>query len=49
MSLDPSRRKKATVELEPDGPGGRPEVHIDEMRPNKRRGIVGFFRKIFEK
>ena len=48
MSLDPSRRRKDAVDLEPVGPGQRKEVHIDELKP-KRRGAIGFFRKIFAK
>jgi hypothetical protein len=48
MSLDPSRRRKAAVEIEPSSPGSRPEVHVDELKPRKR-GMIGFLRKIFDK
>jgi hypothetical protein len=48
MSLDPSRRRKAAVDLEPSSPGSRPEVHVDELKPRKR-GMIGFLRKIFDK
>lgn len=48
MSLDPSRRKKPAVEIETSSPGARAQVHIDDLKPPKR-GVVGFFRKIFAK
>jgi hypothetical protein len=48
MSLDPSRRRKQAVDLEPSSPGSRPEVHVDELKPRKR-GMIGFLRKIFDK
>ena len=48
MSLDPSRRRKMAVDLEPSSPGTRSQVQVDSLKP-KKRGMVDFFRKIFAK
>ncbi len=48
MSLDPSRRRKHAVDIEASSPGTKAAPEIDDLKPPKR-GVVGFFRKIFAK
>ncbi len=48
MSLDPTRRKKPAVEMEPLAPGETNEVKIDDLKP-KKSSLFGFVKAIFEK
>ncbi len=48
MSLDPERRKKPTLDIEPDAPGSNKEVKIDDLKPRKS-SLFGFVKAIFEK
>lgn len=46
MSLDPTRRRKATVELEPLEPGVNAETY---EKPAEAKGFFGLVRKLFSK
>ena len=48
MSLDPERRKKAAVDLEPSNPGQRKEIKVDDLKP-KKTSLLGFVKSIFER
>jgi hypothetical protein len=48
MSLDPTRRARAAVELEPSNPGEKKAVHVDDLKP-KAGGFVGLLKRIFDK
>jgi hypothetical protein len=48
MSLDPERRKKPAVDLEPTNPGGQKGLKVDEMKP-KKPTLLGFWKSIFAK
>ncbi len=48
MSLDPERRKKAAVDLEPSNPGQRKEIKVDDLKP-KKSSLLGFVKSIFER
>lgn len=48
MSLDPTRRARVAVELEPSNPGERKAVHVDDLK-SKGGGLVGFIKRIFDK
>ena len=47
MSLDPERRKKARVDLDPGHPGESREVKVDDLKP-KNKGVLGLMKKIFD-
>ena len=48
MSLDPERRRKPTLDIEPSAPGATREVKIDDLKP-KKSSLFGFVKAIFEK
>ena len=49
MSLDPERRKKAAVDLEPSNPGQRKESSkVDDLKP-KKSTLLGYVKAIFQK
>ena len=48
MSLDPERRKKPALDLEPSSPGASKEVKIDDLKP-KKSSLFGFVKAIFDK
>lgn len=48
MSLDPIRREKEAVDMEPIEPGVKKEVKVDDMKP-KGGALLGFIRKIFDR
>ena len=48
MSLNPERRQKPTLDIEPSPPGASKEVKIDDLKPRKS-SLFGFVKAIFEK
>ena len=48
MSLDPERRRRPTLDIEPSAPGASKEVKIDDLKP-KKSSLFGFVKAIFEK
>ncbi len=48
MSLDPERRRKPTLDIEPSAPGASNEVKIDDLKP-KKSSLFGFVKAIFER
>lgn len=48
MSLEPTRRKKEEVDLEPIEPGVKKDVKVDDLKP-KGGALLGFIRKIFDR
>jgi hypothetical protein len=48
MSLDPERRRKPKLDIEPSAPGASKEVKIDDLKP-KKSSLFGFVKAIFEK
>ncbi len=48
MSLDPTRKKKAPVEIEDSNPLGKPLAVIDDLKP-KKKNVLGVLKKIFDK
>ena len=48
MSLDPNRRTKEAVDLEPVEPGVKKEVKVSDLKP-KGGALLGFIRKIFDR
>ena len=47
MSLDPARRRKQGVDLDPGAPGSQKEVKVDDLKP-KSKGVIGLMKKIFD-
>jgi hypothetical protein len=48
MSLEPTRRKREEVDLEPIEPGVRKEVKVNDLKP-KGGVLAGFIKKIFDR
>ena len=48
LSLDPERRRRAVVDLEPSSPGAQKEITVDDLKP-KKRTLLGFVKAIFDK
>lgn len=48
MSLEPRRRSREAVDLEPVEPGVKKEVKVDDLKA-KGGGMLGFIRKIFDR
>jgi hypothetical protein len=51
MSLDPERKKavQAHASLSPGRPGGRDEIHVNDLKSVNDTGVLGFFRRIFSR
>ena len=48
MSLDPERRRKPTLDIEPSNPGASKEVKVDDLKP-KKSTLLGFVKAIFDR
>jgi hypothetical protein len=48
ISLEPTRRAKEAVDLEPIEPGVKKEVQVSDLKP-KSGALLGFIRKIFDR
>ena len=48
MSLDPERRRRPTLDIEPSNPGASKEVQVDDLKP-KKSTLLGFVKAIFDR